>query len=87
MVLITRFETTTRALLWSPVSQNKYIHAVKVGAMTGMPRQRFDDLSSALRWICQPKDRPDGLSHAEYCWMLFMSTSPYHNGMDLVASE
>ncbi len=32
MILITRFETTSRARLWSPVSQNKYyIPAVKLG--------------------------------------------------------
>ena len=70
IILITRFETTSRARLWSTVSQNKYIPAVKLGAMTGMPRQRFDDLWSALQWSTQPKDRPQGVLHAEHCWML-----------------
>ena len=70
IVLITRFETTSRARLWSPVSQNKYIPAVKLGALTGMARQRFDDLWSALRWSHQQKDRPSGLSHAEHRWTL-----------------
>ncbi len=51
-------------------SQNKYIPAVKLGTMTGMPRQRFDDLWIALRWITQPKERPQGVSHAEHWWML-----------------
>ena len=68
MVSITSFETTTRARLWSPVSQNNY--TPELGVMTCMPRQRFDDLWDALRWNHQAKDRSDGLSHAEYCWML-----------------
>ena len=38
--------------------------------MTGIPRQRFGDLWSALRWSTQPKDRPQGVSHAEHRWML-----------------
>ena len=38
IVLITRFETTSRARLRSPVSQNKYIPAVNLGGMIGMSR-------------------------------------------------
>ena len=38
--------------------------------MTGMPRQRFDYLWSALRWSHQPKKRPEGMTHAEHRWML-----------------
>ena len=68
MILITQFESTSRARLWSSVSQNKYIPAVKLGALAG--RQRFDNLWSALRWSHQVKDTPDGLFHAEHCWML-----------------
>ena len=41
-----------------------WIPAVKVGAVTGMPRQRFNDLWSALRWSYQIKDRPIP------CWSL-----------------
>lgn len=44
MVLITRFELTSRASLWSPVSWNNYIPTVKLGIITSMPKQRFDDL-------------------------------------------
>ena len=40
-----------------------------VASMTGMFRQRFNDLRNALRWSHQPKDRPDGLFHAEHRWM------------------
>ena len=70
IILITRFETTSRAQLWSTVSQNKYIPAVELGSMAGMPRQRFDDLWSTLRWSCQLKERPQGVLHVEHRWML-----------------
>ena len=43
---------------------------MKLGALTGMPRQIFDNIWSALRWSHQVKDRPSGLSHSEHCWML-----------------
>ena len=43
---------------------------MKLSAITGMPRQRFDDLWSALRWSTQPKDRPQDVSHAEHWWIL-----------------
>ncbi len=44
LVLITRFDTTSRARIWSTVSQNKYIPAMKLDATTGIYRQKFDDL-------------------------------------------
>ena len=37
IILITRFETTFRDRLWSTGSQDKYIPAMKVGTVTGMP--------------------------------------------------
>lgn len=70
MILITRFEFTSRASLWSPVSINKYIPAVKLGAMTGMSRPRFDDIWSDIRWSDQPDERPVGMNHGEYRWLL-----------------
>ena len=90
IILITRFETTSRARLWSTVSQNKYIPAVKLGAMTGMPRQRFDDLWSALRWSHQPKERPQGVSHAEHRWMLIndmVEIFNHHREDDFIPGE
>ena len=48
------------------VLENKHTSAVKLEAMTGMPRYIFDDFWVALRWSHQPKDRPTGLSHAAY---------------------
>ena len=38
--------------------------------MTGMPRQKFNSIWSALKWSHQHKDRPDGLSDAEHRWMI-----------------
>ena len=39
-------------------------------AMTGTPRNRFDDLRSALRWSHQPKARQHGLCHAKHHQMV-----------------
>ena len=47
MILITSFEFTSRASLWSTVATYKYRPAPCFGK-TGMARQRFDDLLSAL---------------------------------------
>ena len=41
IILFTRLEFTSRAKLWSPTSEYKYIPAVKLGKMTGMSRNRF----------------------------------------------
>ena len=58
--------------------------------MTGMPRQRFDDLRSALRWSHHPKNRPDGLSHAAHHWMLnhdMVDIFNWHQGGNFVPFE
>ena len=34
--------------------------------MTGITRQKFDDLWSAPKWSCQSKERPQGVSHTEH---------------------
>lgn len=64
MVLIKRFEFTSRANSWSTTQINKYIPAVKLGTMTGMVRIRFYDI-----WSDQPGKRSNGMSHTEYRWM------------------
>ena len=70
IILIKRFEFTTRASLWSRSPTRKYIPAPNLGMTTGMSRMRFDELWSALRWSEQPKERPEGMPHADYRWML-----------------
>ena len=70
IILITRLEFASRAKLWFPTSEYKYIPAVKLGKMTGMSRNRFDEIWSELRWSDQPDIRPPEMSHAEYRWLL-----------------
>ena len=68
--MITRLEFTSRANLWSPTSEYKYILSAKLGKMTGMSRHRFDEIWSELRWSDQPDVRPPEMSDAEYRWLL-----------------
>ena len=70
IILITRLEFTSKTKLWSSTSEYKYIPAVKLGKMTGMLRNRFDEIWSELRWSDQPDVRPPEMSHAEYRWLL-----------------
>ena len=70
MVLITSFEFTYRASLWSPTYVNTYIPVLKLGSMTEMARLRFENIWSEMRWIYQPTERSDEMSHAEYRWLL-----------------
>ena len=56
IILITWFEFTTRASLWSRATISKYIPVPKLGMTTGMSRPQFDELWSALRWSEKPKE-------------------------------
>jgi hypothetical protein len=51
------------------VAHSKYQPAPQFG-MTGMSRNRFDDLFSAIRWSYQPITRLDEVLSEQYCWML-----------------
>ena len=46
---------------------------------TGMSRPQFDELWSALRCSEQPKERPEGMPHAEHLWMLIDDTVEIFN--------
>ena len=70
IILITEFEFTTRASLWSHATISKYITAPKLGMTTGISRRQFYELWSALRWSEQPKEIPEGMPHAEHRWIL-----------------
>ena len=55
-----------------------------------MPRQRFDDLWSALRQSSQPKDGPWGVSYAEHKWMLIndiVDIFNQHRGDNFIPGE
>ena len=49
IILLTRFEFTTRSSLWSHAPISKYIPSPKLGVTNGMSRLQFDELWSALR--------------------------------------
>ena len=66
IILITGFEFTSRASLWSTTSVSKFISAVKLGSMAGMERRWFNDIWSGIQWNDQPNERPEDMSHAEY---------------------
>ena len=38
--------------------------------MMGMSRPRFDDIRSEIQWSDQQEERPEGISHGEYWWLL-----------------
>jgi Transposase IS4 len=70
LILMTKFEFTSRASLWQTVAAAKYIPAPKFG-LTGMSRNRFDDLLSALCWSNQSLVPPEGMSSEQYSrWKL-----------------
>ena len=72
IILITRFEFTTRASLWSRAPIIKYIPAPKLVMTTVMSMPVFDELWSALRWSEQPIEIPESMLHAEHRWMLLI---------------
>jgi hypothetical protein len=58
LILVTRFEFSSRSSLWSNTAPSKYQPAPSFGK-TGMSRHRFDLLMSAIRFSRQPPVRPD----------------------------
>jgi hypothetical protein len=69
LILVTRFEFSARASLWSNTAPSKYEPAPSFGK-TGMPRHRFDSIMSAIRFSRQPPVRPDHMSTEAYRWLL-----------------
>ena len=69
MLLVTWFEFGSRASVWSNTSTNKYIPAPLFG-LTGMPRNRFDDLWMCIRFSVQPYNCPSEMTSEQYHWRL-----------------
>ena len=69
MILVTKFEFTSRATLWSNTAPSKYVPEPSFGK-TGMSRPRFDVLMRHLVYSEQPATRPPGMSHEKYRWLL-----------------
>ena len=69
ILLRTKFESKSRASLWSTTAPSKYEVAPTFGR-TGMSRQRFDDLWMCIRFSNQPKISPLEMSSERYRWKL-----------------
>ena len=69
LILMTSFEFTSRASLWSSVAPMKYQPAPHFG-LTGMSRHCFDDLFRAIRWSKQPSERAENESTEQHRWKL-----------------
>lgn len=72
LILGTRFEFGERRSLWATESESRrqLVPPPAFGQRTGMPRQRFDDIWSALAFSFQPPMKPAAMSGEEYRWML-----------------
>jgi hypothetical protein len=70
MILATRYEFGCRRSLWSTTPLTKYVPAPSFGNLTGMSKNRFDDIWSCVVWSFQQKDRPEDMTHEAHRWML-----------------
>ena len=70
LLLITRFEFGDRRSLWAKKSSCKYVPAANLGERTGMSRDWFEALQCCMIWSRQPAQRPEGMSHEAYRWLL-----------------
>jgi Transposase IS4 len=70
LILITRFEFGKRSSLWATKGFTRLVPPANFGRVTGMSRQRFDDLLRHMVWSEQPKERPPEMSHEEWRWSL-----------------
>jgi hypothetical protein len=69
LILVTRFEFSARASLWSNMAPSKYQPAPSFGK-TGMFRNRFDSIMSSICFSRQPAVRPEHMSTEAYRWLL-----------------
>ena len=69
-IIITRFQFSLSRYLWSKIAPSKYVPAFKLGHLTGTTRNRFDTIWICLRWIHQPNQREEGMTHVQYIWLL-----------------
>ncbi len=67
--LMTSFEFTFRASLWSSVAPMKYRPAPCFG-LTGMSKHQFNDLFCAMRWSKQPSKRAENKNTEQHRWHL-----------------
>ena len=65
LILSTRFEFGSRSELCSTTAPSKYRPAPSFGKC-GVSRKRVDVLFTAVKWIDQPDERPDGMTSEAY---------------------
>jgi Transposase IS4 len=70
LVLMTRYEFTTRASLWASHPPTKYETAPMFGQKTRFTRKRFNELFTNIRFGDQPDQKPDHLTSEQYRWLL-----------------
>lgn len=69
ILLMTRYDFSSRRDLWSTEAKSKYMASPAFGRL-GMSRNRFEMIWKALRFSYQPDTRPDEMPTEEYRWML-----------------
>ena len=69
LILMTSFEFTSRASLWSSVAPMKYRPAPHFG-LTGMSKHQFDGLFRAMRWSKQPSKQAENDCTEQHRWKL-----------------
>jgi hypothetical protein len=69
LILITQYEFSSQASLWSYTAKTKYQSALPF-SRTGMSRHGFDSIWSAIRFSRQPDVWPQHLSLEAYRWLL-----------------
>jgi hypothetical protein len=88
LILLTRFEFASRNDLWSKKPQSPYEHAAGFGRF--ISRNRFNELTSALRFSHQPPIRQVHQPAERYRWMLvddFVNNFNYHRYTKFIPSE
>ena len=68
--LMTRYKFANRRDLWKSEGPTRFEPGANFGKLTGMIRDRYDDIFSNLRFSNQPDEKPAGMSEADYRWML-----------------
>ena len=89
VLLMTKYEFTARASLWSRTPLEKYEQAPNFGK-TGLSRDRFDILFRNIRFSEQPNQRPEEWNSEKYRWTLvddFITNYNQHRASNFTPSE
>ena len=71
MILLTQMRIRERRTAWDSGCFNNWKYMPRPPLQkSGMPRWQYDQIWSCIRFLDQPKVRPEGISHAQHRWML-----------------